>query len=481
MKFGFRTVSFAIPSLLVGIAALLACGFIQAPFNIHQALSNLMNDFQLGLIPLLLLGCTRAIYAFDENSYITVRSMDWSDPNMSLSLWASPKDKGRVGANKNSGGNPLTWESKYASLVVCNYGKGTTDGMNEEGLVINLLFLQDAYYGDKNGTEEKQVKPRLAVSGWGQYVLDKFATVAEAVEDLKKQEFILVTDTIPFLVKDENGDYQNQPKNILVHLGISDATGDSAIVQYVEVDNKPQLNIYHHRDHKVMTNLQYGRQLEILGQLTDQSQDGERKWNQDKIENFDWDALKREIKNEERVKIGEVKEMTPPMNGADIRYLRASFFSDNIEKITEPRVFLKEGTKDFFEEDWSYEEAIARAFSLIRNMSTPLNVKSLNNPFLSSTLWRTVADQKNKHYFLETARTIYPIYVDLPELFESIGDKTHNLVLFEPPKVKGGERIDLQKEQKDNKKIGLVNGYFEPTEEDWFDFDPPDPNEEQTN
>ncbi|MBD2499463.1 linear amide C-N hydrolase [Anabaena azotica] len=465
MKFGLRTVAFAIPSLLVSIAALLACGFIQAPFNIHQPLSNLMNDFQLGLIPLLLLGCTRAIYAFEENSYITVRSMDWSDPNMSLSLWASPSGKSRVGANNNSHDNPLKWESKYASLVVCNYGKGTTDGMNEKGLVINLHFLPDADYGEPN--KDPQGKPNLAVSGWGQYVLDKFATVAEAVEDLKKQTFTIVTDHIPFLVKDKNGGYQNEPKKIVVHLGISDASGDSAILQYVKVDEKSQLNIYHHRNYKVMTNSPYNRQLEILEKLTDQSQDEERKWNKDKIENFDWDALTRKDLNGDIV-----KEMTPPMNGADIRYIRASFFSDNIEKITEPRIFLEEETQEFFKGEWSYEEAIARAFSLIRNMSTPLNVKSLDNPFLSSTIWRTVADQKNKRYFLETARTLYPIYVDLPELFKSIRDKTHKLVVFEPPKVKGGESTDLQQEQKDNKKIGKVNEYFQPTEEDWFDFDP---------
>jgi hypothetical protein len=44
--------------------------------------------------------------------------------------------------------------------------------------------------------------------------------------------------------------------------------------------------------------------------------------------------------------------------------------------------------------------------------------------------------------------------------------------LFEPPKVEGGERTDLQKEQKYHEKIGKVNEYFQPIEEDWFDFDP---------
>lgn len=461
MKFNFITTSsLAIPSLLVGIAALLACDFTPEFFNIHQALSNLINNLHLGLIPLLLLGCTRAIYAFENNSsedkssYITVRSMDWSDPNMSLSLWALPSGKKRVGANKNSEGNPLTWESKYASVIVCNYGKATTDGMNEKGLVINLLFLPDADYGEKNNPENK--KPRLAVSGWGQYILDKYATVAEAVEELRNESFTIVTDEIPFLTQGSSP--QCQPKNILLHLSISDATGDSAILQYIKIDNQSKLEIYHNRKYKAVTNSLYEKQLKILQEFEDKG------WN---TQEFSWDALKTKKREE------EVKEMTPPMNGADIRFIRASFYSAHLQAIDEhSRAILVEGTEDFFKESWSYEEGIAGAFSLIRNLSTPLNVKTLDNPFLSSTLWRTVSDQKNKRLFLETTRSIYPIYVDLPELFQKIGTTTHKLVLLEPPKVEGGERVELQEEQmKHQRKIGKVNDEFEPTD-DGFDFDP---------
>ncbi|MDZ8024103.1 MAG: linear amide C-N hydrolase [Nostoc sp. SerVER01] len=468
MKFNCRTLLLVTPVLFVGIAALLGWDFTQESFNIHQALSHLMNDLHVGLIPLLLLGCTRAIYAFDENSFITVRSMDWSDPNMSLSLWASPSGKERIGANKNSKDNPLEWESRYASVVVCNYGKATTDGMNEEGLVANLLFLPEAYYGDND--DPKNEKPRLAVSGWAQYILDKYATVKEAVEDLEKEEFTIVTDTIPFLMQGNPPILDPKGKNIVLHLSISDAIGDSAILQYLNNGNgESKLKIYHDKKYKVLTNSLYASQLEILKEFQ-----GKEGWG---TEEFSWDALKRKTQNEEG-EVKEVKEMTPPMNGADIRFIRASFLSDNLEPISSnPRAILKEETDlsqalPWFCEPWSDEEGIARAFSLIRNMSTPLNVKSLTNPFLSSTLWRTVSDQKNKRLFLETARSIYPIYVDLPKLFEKIDTHIHKLVLLEPPTIEEGPRTELQEDQmKHQRKIGKVNDEFEPTDE-WFEFDP---------
>ncbi|GAX35677.1 linear amide C-N hydrolase [Nodularia sp. NIES-3585] len=473
MKFNVRTLSLAIPSLLVGIATVLVWDITPESWKIHQLLSHALNNLHIGLIPLLLLGCTRAIYEFDDNSFITVRSMDWSDPNMSLSLWASLSGKQRVGAHPERKGEALTWESKYSSVVVCCYGMATTDGMNEKGLVTNLHFLPTAYYGEYNLEDGR---PRLALSAWAQYVLDNYATVKEAVEDLKNEEFTLFTRSIPFLSQGENPGVAEKGKAIVLHLGISDADGDSAILQYVKKDGQSSLNIYHAYEHddepkyRVMTNSPYEDQIEIIEEFKDKG------WN---TQDFSWDALKTQT-------LGGtiVKEMTPPMNGANIRFIRASFFTDMLEKINIERAFLKENPQkedDFFTEPWSQEEGIARAFSLIRNMSTPLNVKSLDNPFLSSTLWRSVADQKNKLYFLETTRSIYPIYVNLTELFQDMKDSedpnksdTYKLVLSEPPTEKDGPRVDLQVDQmKDKKKIGLVNEEFEPSPGGaWFDFDP---------
>ena len=56
--------------------------------------------------------------------------------------------------------------------------------MNEKGLVASLLFLPESIYslpGD--------IRPAMGISIWTQYVLDNFATVREAVDELKKEMF----------------------------------------------------------------------------------------------------------------------------------------------------------------------------------------------------------------------------------------------------------------------------------------------------
>ena len=115
--------------------------------------------------------------------------------------------------------------------------------MNEKGLVANLLFLAESGYPLDDGS-----KPVVYVSAWAQYVLDNYETVAEAVADLQKEIF-----NVKALVT---------PTGILgtVHLSISDPSGDSAILEYVD----GQLTIHHNKEYQVMTNSPiYSEQLAI--------------------------------------------------------------------------------------------------------------------------------------------------------------------------------------------------------------------------
>lgn len=488
MKRYLKNFSLAIPFLFVGIVALVACDFTQESFNIHQALSNLINDLHLGLIPLVLLGCTRAIYVAnpDTKSIFTVRTMDWSDPNMPTSLWASPKDSDRTAAGESDEGYPHTWKSKYKSLVVCNYNKSATDGINEEGLVANLLFLPQANYTHH---KESQEKPRLQITALAQYVLDNYATVKEAVDGLKQEPFFIVTSDLAVAMLDkQTGHFNVYLKKIVLHLSISDSQGDSAVLQYVtdEQTGKSKLIIYYLPDKEkikgqetlnVLTNELLDKQLDLLKRFKNKNE--EFNWG-DENEVFSWDNLKKYNSRNE-----EVKEMNPPMNGVDIRFLRASFYSNMLEKIDgqtkNKRPFIDETQRDpgkresykIWLEDWSEHEGLARAFSLIRNMSTPLNVQAIDdNPFLSSTVWRTIADHGNKRYFFELNRALYPIYVDLDKLFANL-ETVKKLDLYVPPAKEGDTGIDLLEDQLiKGEKIGKVNHLFEDVKDNkWFYFD----------
>jgi choloylglycine hydrolase len=60
---------------------------------------------------------------------------------MVSNLWALPRGMERNGA---AGDRSVTWTSRYGSLVVSRYDIATTDGMNEEGLVVNLQWEVEA-------------------------------------------------------------------------------------------------------------------------------------------------------------------------------------------------------------------------------------------------------------------------------------------------------------------------------------------------
>ncbi len=47
-------------------------------------------------------------------------------------------------------------------------------------------------------------KPGLTIAAWVQYVLDNFATVAEAVENLSKEQFTVVSDKVPGMDRMDN-------------------------------------------------------------------------------------------------------------------------------------------------------------------------------------------------------------------------------------------------------------------------------------
>ena len=157
--------------------------------------------------------CTRVVYQGTNATILTGRSMDWKEECRS-NLWIFPRGMDRSG---EAGNNPVLWKSKYGSVIASAYDICSTDGMNERGLVANLLWLAESSYPKWSGT-----KPGLTIAAWVQYVLDNYATVSEAVDDLSQEKFEVVSSLMP-----------DGSRFATLHLAISDATGDSAIFEYL--------------------------------------------------------------------------------------------------------------------------------------------------------------------------------------------------------------------------------------------------------
>lgn len=184
--------------------------------------------------------CTRVVYKGLNNIILTARSMDWQEDVMT-NLWIFPRGMARNGA---VGPHSLTWTSRYGSVIASGYDISTTDGMNEKGLVANVLWLVESGY-----PEWDQSKPGLTIAAWAQYVLDNFATVNEAVNALEKEEFVVITEKVP-----------GQDRLATLHLSLSDATGDNAIFEYIN----GKLIIHHDAAYTVMTNSPvFDRQLAL--------------------------------------------------------------------------------------------------------------------------------------------------------------------------------------------------------------------------
>jgi len=166
--------------------------------------------------------------------------MDWKT-EMHSNLWVFPKGMER---NGETGANSLQWTSKYGSVVTSAFEIASTDGMNEKGLVANLLWLPETEYPVRD-----QSKPGLAITAWVQYMLDNFATVDEAVAFIDENTFQVVSDLMP-----------DGSRLATLHLSISDATGDCAIFEYTG----GKLTVYHSKEYKVMTNSPtYNKQLAL--------------------------------------------------------------------------------------------------------------------------------------------------------------------------------------------------------------------------
>lgn len=293
------------------------------------------------------MACTRLVYLGEDGMTVTARSMDWKS-DVGTNLWILPRGMARSG---QAGPNSIEWTSKYGSVVATGYDVSTTDGANEAGLVANLLWLVESRYPPLDKS-----KPGLTIAAWAQYVLDNFATVDEAVTALAREPFTIVTDNVP-----------GEARLATLHLAISDASGDSAIVEYIG----GRQVIHHGRQYQVMTNSPiFDKQLAL---------------------------------NEYWKQIGGTV-MLPGTNRASDRFARASFYVNAIPQKQAPDL------------------AIASVFGVIRNASVPYGLNTPDEPNISSTRWRTVFDHKRKLYFFESALTPNVFWVDLKAIDFASGE-----------------------------------------------------------
>ena len=319
--------------------------------------------------------CSRMLSADNGQAVLTARNMDWP-VDMGTSLWLLPRGLERDGL---AGKNSVTWTSKYASIVTASAwlpsGKSAmSDGMNEKGLVANMLWLDPSDYGKR---DEKI--PGLSLALWGQYILDNFATVTDAVQAIEGTSFQVVSQAIPVTVPGAG----TTMSAAVLHLSLTDKSGDSAIIEYI--NGKPVVN--HNRNYTIMTNQpSFDKQQENLRQYQG---------------------------------FGGTKPLPGSTEPAD-RFVRAAYY-------------MKLSAKPH-----DYREALAGVLSIARAASQPFRVSgNPKHPYAGATIWTSLADSTFGSYYLAMATSPFIVWANFADFNLEPGAPVMKLDLRNNPDYHG--------------------------------------------
>jgi penicillin V acylase-like amidase (Ntn superfamily) len=119
------------------------------------------------------------------------------------------KGLAKTSAQNEPGGNSITWISKYGSITFNQYGKEfPTGGMNETGLVVELMWADGSNYPKPDN------RPALGVLQWIQFLLDNYSSVEEVISSDSKIRI--------------------SPNNPPLHYLTADASGNVATIEFLD-------------------------------------------------------------------------------------------------------------------------------------------------------------------------------------------------------------------------------------------------------
>lgn len=168
-----------------------------------------------------------------EHQFLLAKSYDWIVEDGLVIV-----NKRRMAKQAMTLDHPMQWISKYGSIIFTQAGRELPmGGMNEAGLAIELMWLDDTTYpipDSRSTVYELQ---------WIQYQLDTACSIEE----------VLASDNI--LRIDRNS-------KSLIHFIIVDSTGNRAIIEFI--DGKMIVHFRSEMQTPVLTNNTYQKSLEFL-------------------------------------------------------------------------------------------------------------------------------------------------------------------------------------------------------------------------
>jgi len=139
----------------------------------HIALS--LFALTLFLIPTTGDSCTS--FCLDKDRPIVGKNYDWSIGEGLIIVNKRGVKKVAAQYRKLKSDKPARWTSKFGSVTFNQVGREMPmGGINESGLVVELLLLDDTEYPPQDS------RPTVSMLQWIQYQLDKFSTTRQVIE-----------------------------------------------------------------------------------------------------------------------------------------------------------------------------------------------------------------------------------------------------------------------------------------------------------
>lgn len=247
---------------------------------------------------------------------------------------------------------PLQWVSLYGSVVVSGatiQNLAVVDGMNEKGLAAALLWFDGASYPTPTPGN-----PVLAVSYLSRYILDNFATVAEAVSAIGTLN--IFGDVIDYF-----------GLALPVHVTLHDATGGSVLIEFTS----PTPTIIH---------------IDTMATYNITTNDPKYSEQTTNLNNYEY--------------FGGALPLPGDVD-SESRFVRLAAFLNSFLSI--------------IGDDYNAIEAIAYVYSMISTVVEPFAYIGLAEAKAFPTWWIAIRDNINLKYFLQPTQS-ETFYVDLSKI-----------------------------------------------------------------
>jgi len=262
----------------------------------------------------------------------------------------------------------ISWTVKYGNVAIYENNKFPNDGLNKAGVTARTLYYLEGSPNEIIAPDSE--KKELDEDHWVSFVLDNFATVAEAVDTIRSQVYI-----VSVVGKKDSGYSYGTPK----HLAIADATGDSAIVEIQD----GKVKIFHGREFQILTNNP---------------------------------AYQKQFANTAKYKNAEQEQLPVSWSGAD-RFVSADYFLRHFPKPWKNDAptgygFMYSGLASVVMPAGlpSPAEDTELVKKLVANLLDPNETCGG-----ASTYWQSISDLTNKHYRFKSLIAPSDVYFDFDD------------------------------------------------------------------